>query len=137
MKFATVVMAVVVAFLVVRGGQWEWEYGKAAHYAPGLFQRVAANRGLPTTLGCYVSTPRHNIGEWLLVEGLRTGAREWCLVADTSAPEDRARHLATRLYELDYESAQGVCGKWWRDRSDECPVKVLALGRSNTPARLP
>ncbi len=103
-------------------GSLDWSDHIAAHYAPGHFARVAARRQLPTA-DCYVASPTYKIGSWLLVEGVRTGIRRRCLVADTSQPWDRARHLRTRLIELDYDSARAICGST-RLANRDCPVRV-------------
>src|SRR6266498_494279 len=105
--------------LYLAGG---WEDGYATHYSRGVFERVERNRGLPH-VACNISSPRHPIGTWLLVEGVKTDKRLTCRVSDTSQPWDRPRHLRTRLFELDYYSAQIICGKWWRSRWLDCPVR--------------
>lgn len=97
--------------------------GFAARYAPGLFERVARHRGMEPA-ACMLASPRHEIGAW--VRGVRTGIERMCQVADTSAPRDRARHLRTRLFELDYESARAICGQVTGPNRD-CPVRVTAL----------
>jgi hypothetical protein len=103
-------------------GSLVWSDHIAAHYAPGYFARVAARRQLPSA-PCYVASPSHDIGSWLLVEGVRTGVQRLCLVADTSQPWDRARHLRARLIELDYDSARAICGST-RLPNRDCPVRV-------------
>jgi hypothetical protein len=114
------------AAVILGVGVGGWESGIAAHYAPGLFAQVAERRGLPPA-GCYVSSPwsdRHPIGAWLLVEGTNTKVRRRCLVADTSEPWDRPRHLRARLIELDYASARAICGSV-QLANRECPVRFI------------
>lgn len=96
--------------------------GYAAHYADGLFERVAIRRGLPAA-SCYISSDWHAIGEWVLVDGLRTGQRLRCLVADVSQPRDRARHLRARLFEVDFHSASVLCGST-KLPNRQCPIRV-------------
>jgi len=96
--------------------------GIAAHYAPGLMEQVSLNRGMPI-VGCMIASPRHDIGQWVVVEGRNTGRRLRCRVTDTSHPWDKARHLRTRLFELGYANTMDLCGSA-RLRNDECRVKV-------------
>ena len=111
-----------VLLLGMGAGSLGWSDHIAAHYAPGLFERVAARRNLPA-VSCYIASPEHAIGAWLLVEGARTNVRRRCLVADTSEPWDRPRHLAQRLVELDADSALVICGSLALANRD-CPVRV-------------
>jgi hypothetical protein len=108
--------------LCLGAGSLGWSDHIAAHYAPGYFARVAMRRQLPQAT-CYVASPQHDIGSWLLVEGVKTGVRRRCLVADTSQPWDRQRHVRTRLIELDYDSAGAICGST-RLPNRDCPVRV-------------
>jgi hypothetical protein len=117
-------VAKVLMSLCLGAGSFDWSDHIAAHYAPGHFARVAMRRQLPVA-ACYVASPSHEIGSWLLVEGVRTGIARRCLVADTSQPWDRARHLRTRLIELDYASAGAICGST-RLPNRDCPVRVRA-----------
>jgi hypothetical protein len=97
--------------------------GFATHYDLGLFEVVRLNRGLPKA-NCYTSSDWHELGSFVEVEGLRTGVRRVCQVTDVSAPPDRARHMRVGLVELDYRSAQVICGRAFRSRWRECPVVV-------------
>ena len=118
-------MGLVAKLAIILGmgmGSMGWSDHIAAHYAPGHFARVAARRQLPDA-PCYVASPQHPIGSWLLVEGVKTGVRRLCLVADTSQPWDRPRHLRMHLIELDYASARAICGST-RLANRDCPVRV-------------
>jgi hypothetical protein len=108
--------------LCLGAGSLGWSDHIAAHYAPGYFGRVALYRQLPKA-DCYVASPQHAIGSWLLIEGVKTGVRRRCLVADTSQPWDRQRHVRMRLIELDYASAGAICGST-RLPNRDCPVRV-------------
>lgn len=96
--------------------------GIAAHYAPGVMERVALNRGIPI-VGCMIASPRHDIGQWVIVEGANTGKRLRCRVTDTSRPVDWQRHMDTGLFELGYTVTDDLCGSA-RLRNDECRVTV-------------
>lgn len=99
--------------------------GYATHYAAGLFEKVRLARALPPA-GCYTSSDWHELGSFVEVRGLRTEVIRRCEVADISAPADRARHMRDGLVELDYASAQAICGKWWSGPWRQCPVVVRA-----------
>lgn len=100
--------------------------GVAPHYAPGVMERVADIRGMER-VGCMVSSPIVDIGEWVYVYGVQTQALRYCQVTDTSQARDRARHIRTgRIVELDYESTIALCGTT-RDRPEQCPVVVVHL----------
>lgn len=114
------VLRVAVALSVGAGGT-AWERGIAARYDPGVMERVADNRGM-TRERCMIASPFHSIGTWVAVEGVRTGRRRLCRVTDTSAPKDKARHVAKRMIELDYNSAKDICGSV-RIAPRDCPVK--------------
>jgi len=100
----------------------QWYDGIAAHYAPGVMERVSRNRGL-LIVGCMIASPRHKIGQWVIVEGRNTGKRLRCRVTDTSAPVDKARHLRTGLFELDFRSAIALCGSS-KLPNRQCPIRV-------------
>jgi hypothetical protein len=99
-----------------------WHHGIAAHYSPGLFDRVAAYRGLPAA-DCYISSDWHAIGDYVLVYGVNTEQTLVCLVADVSQPRDRKRHMRQGLFEVDFHAARVLCG-----RTDlpnrQCPIRV-------------
>lgn len=94
----------------------------AVRYAPGVFERVAANRGMAIER-CMVASPIHPLGAWLVVEG-PTGARLRCKVLDVSAPQDRAGHIKRRIIEVDPRSGALLCGAQWRGKASECKVRV-------------
>jgi hypothetical protein len=100
--------------------------GFAPHYAPGVMERVSRVRDLPI-VSCMVASPLEEIGAWVYVYGVRTGALRYCRVTDTSQARDRARHLRTRRYvELDYGNTIAICGTT-RGRADACPVVVVRI----------
>lgn len=97
--------------------------GYAARYNPGVMKMVAENRGLSIE-SCMISSPLYNIGEWVYVYGEVTNVRLYCRVTDTSAPQDRKRHIRTRLYaELNYDAARIICGSV-TNSNKECPIKI-------------
>lgn len=103
-------------------GSDQWYEGIAAHYAPGVMERVSRNRGM-AIVPCMIASPRHEIGTWVIVEGINTGKRLRCRVTDTSAPQDRARHLRTGLFELGWANTMDLCGST-KLRNRDCPVRV-------------
>lgn len=96
--------------------------GIAAHYAPGVMERVSLNRGMPI-VECMIASPRHTIGQWVIVEGVNTGRRLRCRVTDTSQPQDKTRHLDAGLFELGWANTMELCGST-RLRNDECRIRV-------------
>lgn len=114
--------ALVVLALGVGG---PWERHTTAHYAPGLMERVAAKRGLPSSR-CYIASPTIPIGTRVQVKGLNTGKTLLCYVADTSARQDRARHIRAGLIEVGYDEAEALCGST-KLRNDECVTLVRVL----------
>lgn len=101
----------------------------AAHYAPGVMERVSRVRGLPQA-GCMIASPTEPIGTWVRVRGLRTGATRLCRVTDTSAPQDRLRHIRKRQIELDWPSARAICNirRVGQEPPWRCPVWVSRAG---------
>ncbi len=118
---ASTSLIVKLCFLLCAGTGWH--DGISAHYSDGLFERVAAHRGLSTTADCYISSDWHHLGEWVVVYGANTDRTLVCLVADVSHPRDKARHVRAGLFELDFNAAATLCGDT-RLRNDECPIKV-------------
>lgn len=105
--------------------------GYAAHYSPGLMQKVAKNRGIEPQ-DCMLSTDLFPLETQVYVESKIDGVDVvlTCLVVDHSAPRDKARHLKNKLYaELDFGSARKVCNiskvseKPWR----QCPINIWKL----------
>lgn len=115
-------VAQAVLMLCLGAGPIQWHNGIAAHYNPGVMELVSRNRGLPI-VACMIASPRHPIGRWVWVEGLNAGTRLRCRVTDTSAPQDRARHLRTRLFEIGWANTIPLCGST-RLSNRECPVRV-------------
>lgn len=108
--------------LALGAGPLDGYDGIAAHYAPGVMERVSLNRAMPI-VGCMIASPRHDIGQWVLVEGRNTGTRLRCRVTDTSRPGDWRRHMDEGLFELGYTVTEALCGST-RLRNDECPIRV-------------
>lgn len=107
--------------LLLSMGASGWTEGRATMYAPGLMERVAANRGMRTA-PCMVAHPQVPIGEWLIIRG-SSGLILRCRVTDTSQPQHRARHIKIGLVELDYASAKRLCGPLWTGNSRECQIQ--------------
>jgi hypothetical protein len=100
--------------------------GYAPHYAPGLMAKVAARRGMEPQ-ACMISSAEYDIGTWVWVYGVRSGALLHCQVIDVSHPRDVARHRRTRrLIELDYAVTKEICTTT-RGSSAECPVIIVRL----------
>lgn len=97
--------------------------GTAAHYSKGLFERVSRNRDLPV-VDCMIASPFHQIGEWVIVRGLKTETTRRCRVTDTSQPRDKPRHIKSKSFDLDYESAKEICGSVTEPRR-ACPIEVI------------
>jgi hypothetical protein len=94
--------------------------GYATNYRVGLMTEVAARRGLAPA-ACMVALDDTPLGSFVRVVGIRTGERRRCKVVDLSAPQDRAQHQRMHLIELDFASAQAVCGHVGEPRR-ACPV---------------
>ena len=76
-----------------------------------------------------VASPIEEIGSWIYVYGVQTDTLLRCRVTDTSQARDRARHLRTRRFvELDYASAQVLCGTT-NERPERCPVVIVHFDR--------
>jgi hypothetical protein len=97
--------------------------GIAAHYDPGLMERVSRNRHMPI-VGCMFASPLWKMGSWWRITGVKTGKTLLCRTTDTSMPKDRARHIRTHLIELDFASAKFICGST-RLANRECPVRIV------------
>jgi hypothetical protein len=95
----------------------------AAHYAPGVMERVARVREMPP-VECMISSPWHDLGEWVRIESLVNDEVAVCRTTDVSAPEDHERHLRRRLVELDWPTAQRLCdlSAVGQKSPRECPV---------------
>jgi len=96
-----------------------WHPANAVRYDPGVFGQVARNRGMPIVV-CMVAHPTLEIGTWIEVEG-PAGTAD-ARVTDTSAPEDRQRHIETRRAEFSYDCARRLCGQSWEGAAAECPI---------------
>lgn len=108
--------------LTLGAGPLQGYDGIAAHYAPQVMEQVAINRGL-SIVACMIASPRHAIGQWVIVEGRNTGKRLRCRVTDTSRPVDWRRHMDSGLFELGWANTIELCGST-RLRNDECPIRV-------------
>lgn len=100
--------------------------GFAAHYRPGLMERVSRNRGLPV-VGCMVASPYHRIGTWLTVTSAKRNKTLHCRVTDVPHPRDRKAILRRNIIvELDFGSAKILCGitRVAQDPPWACPVGV-------------
>ena len=84
--------------------------GFAAHYRPGLMERVSRARGLEI-VACMVASPYHRIGAWLTVHSPKRKQTLHCRVTDV--PKARHRPALIRrgiVVELDFDSAKILCG---------------------------
>jgi hypothetical protein len=108
----------------------------AAHYAPGVMERVAELRGMPL-VDCMLSSPWHELGEWVRVESMVNDEVAICRATDVSAPEDHARHLKRKLVELDWPTAKRLCelSRLGEKPPDECPVLIDKLRADGGPKR--
>lgn len=95
----------------------------AVRYDPGGMEHVSEVRKLPI-VDCMFAHPTLPIGTWAFVEGAQTGVRRRCRVTDTSQPQDKARHIRTKLIELDYWSSLAICPVGWQGARRECMVRV-------------
>ena len=117
------------AALVWAMGCSGWADGYATHYRAGLFEEVAHNRDMPIA-SCMVADDVAELGAFITIRGVRTGAIRRCQVTDMSAGRattpgsDKWRHLHDGLVELDYDSALAICGKWFRERWRNCPIRI-------------
>lgn len=96
----------------------------AVRYNPGVFEAVAARRGMDVQ-PCMIAHPTAPIGSWLLVEGK---VRLKCQMVDVSAPQDRARHIRLKRIEVDPKSGALLCGAEWQGKASECKVLVKSYG---------
>lgn len=120
------------ALILALGVGGPWEARITAHYGPTAFDEVLRNRQEWYEAGkgpfiphasCYIAHPTIPLGESVQVWGLNTGKVLRCIVGDTSAPVDRARHIRTRLIEIDWANTVTICGSRTL-RNDECPTLV-------------
>ncbi len=84
--------------------------GFAAHYRPGLMEKVARQRGLEV-VACMVASPHHKIGVWLSIHSPKRKQTLKCRVTDV--PQKAHRPALIRkgiVVELDFESAKILCG---------------------------
>jgi hypothetical protein len=105
--------------------------GFAAHYRPGLMQRVARTRGLEI-VACMVASPHHRIGTWLSVTSAKRNKTLDCRVTDVPQARHRAAVIKRKIVvELDFESAKVLCGITRpRERPPQaCPVVVTLTRR--------
>lgn len=119
--------ALVLALGIGSGG---WDHRITAHYRAGKMLEVVQYRNahgwaIPDAQ-CYIAHPTIPLGEWVQVQGMNTGKVLRCMVADTSQPWDRDRHIRTRLVEVDFWSALILCGST-KLRNDECPTRVRRM----------
>lgn len=128
---ATVLLAVIagVAPIPTQAAGDTWT-GFAAHYRPGLMQRVARVRGMEI-VACMVASPHHRIGTWLSIHSAKYKKTLNCRVTDVPKAAHRAALIKRKIVtELDFESAMVLCGiKRLRERPPSaCPV-VVTLGK--------
>ena len=84
--------------------------GFAAHYRPGLMERVARVRGL-AVVACMVASPHHRIGTWLSIHSPKRKKTLACRVTDIPKAHHRGALIKKGIVvELDFESAKILCG---------------------------
>lgn len=97
------------------------------YYAKGVMERVACNRDM-SIVPCMIASPTIPIGTWVNVYGVNTGVVRECRVTDTSAQEDKARHIKLRRIELGYNEAISLCGKKaMKGPPEDCPILVFQV----------
>ncbi len=98
--------------------------GYAAHYSPGVMERVARKRTM-SIVSCMISSPTLLIGTWVYVRGQNTDIILHCRVTDVSAPKDKKRHIRAQLIaELNYGATINICGST-KLANKECPVSIF------------
>ncbi len=105
------------------------EAGYAVRYAPGVMSNVAHNRHIAPQpcMVAYTHAVDADMGRlWLWVEGPAVAAE--CLVVDL--PQDVHRPGLVRRgvdVEFDHRSGARVCGRRWRGKASECPIRVRVI----------
>lgn len=84
--------------------------GGAAHYSPGVMERVSRFRKMPV-VDCMIASIYHNrLGEWVTVKSLKTGAVERCRVTDVTRKRDiptmKRRNV---VVEFNFAAAKRMC----------------------------
>ena len=103
--------------------------GYAAHYRPGLMERVAQRRGMPQT-PCMVATPYVALGRWVQVQSRKNGQVLRCRVTDVPHPKDipllRKRNI---VIELNFSSARILCNihRTGQEPPRACPVTLRPI----------
>lgn len=98
--------------------------GFAAHYRPGLMERVAQRRNMPQT-PCMVATPYFALGSWVRVQSRKNGRTLRCRVTDVPQPRHlpqlRKRNI---VVELNFASARTLCNiqRSGQEPPRACPV---------------
>lgn len=126
---AAVLLAIMASAAPAPAAQQRWT-GFAAHYRPGLMQRVARVRGMEI-VACMVASPHHRIGTWLSITSAKRNKTLACRVTDVPKARHRAALIERKIVaELDFESAMILCGiKRPSERPPrDCPV-VVTLGK--------
>lgn len=99
--------------------------GYAVRYAPGVMERVAADRDIApqTCMVAWTQAIDADIGRaWLRIEG-PAGALD-CLVVDLPHPRDRPALIKRGiLVELGYDN-RWICGARWTGRARDCRVRA-------------
>ena len=97
----------------------------AAHYSPGLMEKVAARRKMQR-VDCMISSPWHPLNTWIRLESQKNGEVAYCRTTDVSAPVDKARHKRLQIIELDWVTAQRLCEvrRVAAQSPRNCPVRI-------------
>jgi hypothetical protein len=86
------------------------QQGGAAHYSPGVMERVSRFRGMPV-VGCMIASIHYpKLGTWVTVHSRKTGAVELCRVTDVTRKRDiptmQRRNI---VVELNFAAAKRLC----------------------------
>lgn len=97
----------------------------AAHYRPGLMEKVAERRRM-SQVPCMISSPWHSLNVWMSVKSERNGEMAICRTTDVSSPRDIAWHRRLQLIELDWNTATRLCAisRVAQRPPRACPVKI-------------
>jgi len=104
--------------------------GDVVRYAPGRMGDVANNRGIAWAphMAAFTYARDADMGVlWLHIVG-PAGAADF-LVVDLPRPGKDKQGLIARgvVAEVDFLSGELICGKRWRGKASECPVRVWVI----------
>lgn len=103
--------------------------GFAAHYRPGLMEKVAQRRRMPV-VRCMVASPHQKLGAWVMVRSTKREQELKCRVTDVPRKGHRAALIRRKIVvELDFKSAKVLCGIKYSGHLPPraCPVVVTTV----------